>query len=178
MTAEPNGEGERRRRRRGRRGGRRNRRGREGEGLVAENGGGEAADGSDGAEAVEFNGGAPSEPASPGMHAPDASPDHGRAHIESEPPTPHVTLSAAPEPPLVSQAPVAAEPAISEPPRRRSTVREPAPQAGRDDGDLPAPSFTPPHSTAEPVISSPAESEGGDRPRRSGWWSKRVFGKG
>jgi hypothetical protein len=30
----------------------------------------------------------------------------------------------------------------------------------------------------EPVVSSSTESESGDRPRRSGWWSKRVLGKG
>jgi hypothetical protein len=28
------------------------------------------------------------------------------------------------------------------------------------------------------VVSSPAESESSDRPRRSGWWSRRVLGKG
>jgi len=27
------------------------------------------------------------------------------------------------------------------------------------------------------VVSSSEESESGDRPRRSGWWSKRVLGK-
>jgi hypothetical protein len=26
-------------------------------------------------------------------------------------------------------------------------------------------------------VSSPAESEDSDRPRRSGWWSKRALGK-
>ena len=73
----------------------------------------------------------------------------------------------------------AAEPPVAEPPRRRSTVREPAPQAApQDDGHLPAPSFTPPASTVEPVLTSSAESESSDRPRRSGWWSKRVLGKG
>jgi hypothetical protein len=30
----------------------------------------------------------------------------------------------------------------------------------------------------EPVVSSPAENESSDRPRRSGWWSKRVLGRG
>jgi ribonuclease E len=71
----------------------------------------------------------------------------------------------------------------SEPPRRRSTVREPAPQALRDDAlrddtSSPAPSFTPPSvPSVEPVVSSPAESDDSDRPRRSGWWSKRVLGK-
>ena len=69
------------------------------------------------------------------------------------------------------------EPTAAEPPRRRSTVREPAPQTSRDEASAPAPSFTPPAPSIEPVVSSPAESEDSDRPRRSGWWSKRVLGK-
>jgi hypothetical protein len=56
-------------------------------------------------------------------------------------------------------------------------VREPAPQALRDDASSPAPSFTPSVPSIEPVVSSPAESDESDRPRRSGWWSKRVLGK-
>ena len=71
----------------------------------------------------------------------------------------------------------APETTASEPPRRRSTVREPASQALRDDATSPAPSFTPPMPSVEPVVSSPAESDEGDRPRRSGWWSKRALGK-
>ncbi len=41
----------------------------------------------------------------------------------------------------------------------------------------PPPSFTPPVPSVEPVVSSPAESDDSDRPRRSGWWSKRALGK-
>jgi ribonuclease E len=77
----------------------------------------------------------------------------------------------------------------SEPPRRRSTVREPVPQAFSDqalgnqsfgnEGANPAPAPVPPTPTAEPiVVSSSAESEADDRPRRAGWWSKRALGKG
>src|SRR5262245_54754058 len=69
------------------------------------------------------------------------------------------------------------EPPTAEPPRRRSTVREPAPQALRDEASPPAPSFTPPAPSIEPVVSGSAESEDSDRPRRSGWWSKRALGK-
>jgi hypothetical protein len=49
----------------------------------------------------------------------------------------------------------------------------------RDEASPPAPSFTPPAPapSIEPVESSSAESEDSDRPRRSGWWSKRVLGK-
>jgi hypothetical protein len=53
-----------------------------------------------------------------------------------------------------------------------STVREPARGAAQQASE-PAPTFVPP--AVEPVVSSPAESE--DRPRRSGWWSKRALGK-
>jgi hypothetical protein len=56
-------------------------------------------------------------------------------------------------------------------------VREPAPQALRDEESPAAPSFTPPASSIAPVVSSPPESDDSDRPRRSGWWSKRVLGK-
>ena len=94
------------------------------------------------------------------------------------------TLTTGPreEPPRSVAAPaipeaLAAEPP-PEPPRRRSTVREPAPTALAGEGSGVAPSFTPPAPAAEPVVSSTAESESDDRPRRSGWWSKRALGKG
>ena len=73
--------------------------------------------------------------------------------------------------------PAVPETTASEPPRRRSSVREPAPQAVRDDASSLPPSFTPSVPSVEPVVSSPAESDDSDRPRRSGWWSKRVLGK-
>jgi hypothetical protein len=31
--------------------------------------------------------------------------------------------------------------------------------------------------SGEPVVTSSAASEDSDRPRRSGWWSRRVLGK-
>jgi hypothetical protein len=77
-------------------------------------------------------------------------------------------------------------PMPAEPPRRRSTVREPVPQtlinpaisdhAFGDQGASPPPAPVPP--VAEPIVSSSAESESDDRPRRAGWWSKRALGKG
>ena len=77
----------------------------------------------------------------------------------------------------------------SEPPRRRSTVREPVPQAlnnpavsdhalGDEGASAPLPAASPPVPLAEPIVSSSAESESDDRPRRAGWWSKRALGKG
>jgi ribonuclease E len=68
--------------------------------------------------------------------------------------------------------------------RRRSTVREPAPTALRDETAT---------VTAGPLVSAPVESraaespqaavsslpepETADRPRRSGWWNRRALGK-
>jgi len=181
--ANGDGDGERRRRRRGRRGGRRNRRGREGETPLA----------SDNGEAFE------SEHAQP-KHA---QPKHAYADADFEGLTEpsavvHVPITtgeiarqpeAAPQdephddpaPPETTPAPQSAGPIVTEsvpaePPRRRSTVRERAPTAVHEEATEPAATLEPPATTAEPVVSSPAESE--DRPRRSGWWSKRALGKG
>lgn len=62
--------------------------------------------------------------------------------------------------------------------RRRSTVREPALAAAQDQANTFAkPADVKPAEPIEPVISSSTESERSDRPPRSGWWSKRVFGR-
>ena len=168
---ESHGEGERRRRRRGRRGGRRNRRGREGENFARN----VAVEPELGRADFEQDLGA--EAASPSAPFGEPAP---RAIPISET---HSDLPAAPDAePQAAPSPQAAEPDVSEPtvpeaPRRRSTVREPAPQALHDEANSPPPSFTPPAPSIEPVVSSSEESESGDRPRRSGWWSKRVLGK-
>jgi ribonuclease E len=172
--AEAHGDGERRRRRRGRRGGRRNRRGRDGESF-----GPETSPEPELASAVhDLDEGAPIAAAEP-PPAPIAGPE---AHAEpfSEPRGDVQPPAAAPpqEAPLPQIAsPTVPETTASEPPRRRSTVREPAPQASRDDASSSAPPFTAPEPPIEPVVSSSAESDDSDRPRRSGWWSKRVLGK-
>ena len=65
-------------------------------------------------------------------------------------------------------APAAEETAPAASPRRRSTVREPVPAFSADDsgaGSPPAPAPEP-----EPVATA---EDAADRPRRSGWWSKR-----
>jgi ribonuclease E len=84
-------------------------------------------------------------------------------------------------PPSAPPAPVSAEPPHAEqqaePPRRRSTVRERAPIGGSD--DAPPPAATAPVAPApapEPVITEVAETEGTDRPRKTGWWSRRFAG--
>jgi hypothetical protein len=57
-------------------------------------------------------------------------------------------------------------------------VRESVAHVLHHDESVPAPSFTPPAPAVEPVVSSSTESESNDRPRRSGWWSRRLLGKG
>ena len=137
--------GERRRRRRGRRGGRRNRQ-RNGEAPhTAANG-------------VSEHG---SEDSAADQNASPASDE------TAEPVTP--TAPAAYEPPAT--AAVAAEAAPSaEPPRRRSTIREPAPIAL--EGVAPPPAA--PQPPAPPVIVSTAPEEAA-APKR-GWWGKRLLG--
>ena len=179
---ESGGEAERRRRRRGRRGGRRNRRGREGEGVAAEGGNGEQPEFEQAAR--DADDGIAAEPEAPAMHVPVAEPHHDLGpqsdlHSQSasaperppEPthmPAPQIAASAGPET------------AAAERSRRRSTVREPAAQVLREqvlreEGPASESPPAPPTPTAEPAVSSTAESES---PRRSGWWSKRVLGRG
>ena len=81
----------------------------------------------------------------------------------------------APQPPSSEPTPPVAEPAAT---RRRSTVREPAPTSFGD-ASGPATPAPVPASSAEPPqpVVVGAETEDGTRARRSGWWSKRVFGK-
>jgi ribonuclease E len=167
---EAHGDGERRRRRRGRRGGRRNRRGRDGESFAAEI----PAEPELASAVDDLDRPAPiaaAEPPAASIAGPEARAEPpGDAHPPAET-RPQEAQSAQ----IAGSA--APETTASEPPRRRSTVREPASQALRDDASSPAPSFTPAAPSVEPVVSSPAESDEGDRPRRSGWWSKRALGK-
>jgi ribonuclease E len=84
-------------------------------------------------------------------------------------------------PPSAPPAPVSAEPPYAEqqaePPRRRSTVRERAPIGGSDDAPPPAATApVPPTPAPEPVVTEVAETEGTDRPRKTGWWSRRFAG--
>ncbi len=77
--------------------------------------------------------------------------------------------------------PIAPAPPVSGPaaPRRGSTVREPAPTSMSFGSEFSAPA---PAARAEPEQPAPpsdsTESEDSTRPRRAGWWSKRVLGKG
>ncbi|HEY0300607.1 MAG TPA: hypothetical protein VGC36_04715, partial [Rhizomicrobium sp.] len=139
----------RRRRRRGRRGGRRNRH-RDGEAP------GQSGNGND-----------------VGVDGQDARHDTGFAPEGREPAyAPHNELVSAP----AYAAPVDERPAqpiadshapAQEPPRRRSTIREPAPFAA---GGAPAPAPVLP----QPVVVSTAADEPA-QPKR-GWWGKRLLG--
>jgi ribonuclease E len=90
------------------------------------------------------------------------------AHPTPEPPLEHTNAEPHQQP---AEAGVVKSGA-SEQVRRRSTVREPAlDHASSQHEAIPKP------GAIEPVISSSTESERGDRPPKSGWWSKRIFGR-
>ncbi len=174
---------ERRRRRRGRRGGRRNRRDREAGGDTLRP--------------------APDQPSPDAMAEGDAQPpgmdpqpyigrdveppagEHVHERATERAPEPvaerepermpeHVAVAPRQEPP---PAPEAME---HERPRRKSTVREPAPVSfgGEHGTAAPTPPQAPqPAEAPQPVVISPEPADEADRPRRSGWWSRRVLGK-
>jgi ribonuclease E len=151
-----NGDGEPRRRRRGRRGGRRNRH----EGAPG-NGDFAAVQGQETRERPDYS------------ERPDWSPPPEtsvRDNVEPPPPPP---FEAAPQPSPAPQ-PAAAAPALAaEPPRRRSTVREPAPVFS---SSAPVVTPMPAPPPAAPVVTSAAEAEDASKPKRSGWWAKRLLG--
>jgi ribonuclease E len=141
-----------RRRRRGRRGGRRNRH-RNGEGGYAER---------------EQSG-------------EDSQPDYAPAEQLGTPATTESELSHAvadlDAPPIERVAPAEVSPASAaeqpEAQRRRSTVREPASSAGAETAGALTPTGSQP---SEPVVTETGEASEGERPRRTGWWSRRFAG--
>ncbi len=161
---EPRRDGERRRRR-GRRGGRRNR---HRSGDTIHGGNGEAA-----------RGGNEREPYAPPQEFALAEGLTEPAPTEPDLKEAVADLDAPPRP--AAPAPVVAEaphpvPAPEEPVRRRSTVRERAPIGGTDD-TLPPPQTQQPVSpTPEPVVTEIGEAAETERPRRTGWWSRRFAG--
>jgi ribonuclease E len=142
-----------RRRRRGRRGGRRNRH-RNGEGGYA---------------GLEQSG-------------EDTRPDFAPAEQLSTPPATEPELSHAvadlDAPPIERAAATEPSPATSaeqpEAQRRRSTVREPASAAGAETAGVVNPTGS--SQPSEPVITETGEASEGERPRRTGWWSRRFAG--
>jgi ribonuclease E len=161
-SGEARSEAEGRRRRRGRRGGRRNRRGRE-----------------DSEAAVAFgNGGTPEREAQIEPELVSAVADFdGKPASEPAPSAPAAaSVPAQDVPPPAAPTP---EPAHVPPelPRRRSTVREPAPVAFAGEPAIPAASPVPSVEQSPPPPAAPTEDASDDRPRRSGWWSRRALGK-
>jgi len=146
----------RRRRRRGRRGGRRNRPGRNGEAPFPTNGG---APEPDLQHAVED------------LDRPPANFDSAPAYERPAAAQPIIDrpYNEPPASPAEPQ-PAASAPAEREPPRRRSTIREPAPFAAPGASPPPSPTIPPP----QPVVSSTASDDAG-QPKR-GWWAKRFLG--
>jgi ribonuclease E len=71
--------------------------------------------------------------------------------------------------------PHAPSPVEPEPARRRSTVRERAPVIGAEQAPLQAPT-QPVSSAPEPVVIETNDAAEGDRPRKTGWWSRRFAG--
>jgi len=76
--------------------------------------------------------------------------------------------------PIADEAPRPAPP--EEPVRRRSTVRERAPIGGGEDALPPSQTQQPVSATPEPVVTETSEAAETDRPRRTGWWSRRFAG--
>ena len=188
QNGDGNGDAEgdvRRRRRRGRRGGRRNRRDREGgeERLAGDAGQDTALEaGHDDDTAHDPEHDAPRDRV--GHDAPHEQPAHGVEPELVEAVADFGGPSSASNPAPRESVPsttVSSEPAADEPPRRRSTVREPAPIVSDDA----APSYLPPIAP-QPVApaAAPAETpqaqaqpqEDDGKPRRTGWWAKRMLG--
>jgi ribonuclease E len=165
----------RRRRRRGRRGGRRNRH-REGDQPInGENGHPYEQHGKQGEQqpaGMEF----------PPLSDEDASgiappfhegADDAAASLAPAPMMPPPMPETQPAPAPVAAAPIEEPVATQEPPRRRSTIREPAPVSAEGvNVSSPAPVPAPP--PAAPVVSSTASEEPAT-PKR-GWWGRRLLG--
>ena len=152
----------RRRRRRGRRGGRRNRQGRNGEGAYQPTNGGER-------EPEMQHAGTDFPPVSDE----DASAIAPPFDEPAEPVAPPVEAAPAPVPPTETAPPPVPSGETLEPeppPRRRSTIREPAPFVLGETPTAPPPPAPPP----TPVISSTSGEET-SAPKR-GWWAKRLLG--
>ena len=155
----PRGEGEPRRRRRGRRGGRRNRRDREGGELAPGNGGN-----NNGGRQPYAGGQDIAESTRPPRIEPSAV-----AREINQPP-----ISEAPARP-VTPPPMPSASAEPEAIKRRSTVREPAPTFTSGQGFSPTPRAEPAPAAPSTAQEPPASDDAG-KPRKTGWWAKRIMG--
>jgi ribonuclease E len=160
----------RRRRRRGRRGGRRSRR-EDGEAAIDPPETGTLRSDEEVAHAVAGFGEPPLEEARQQQpHEPDhVVPDHPQGRVEER----------VPEPASVTSEPIAAT--KPEAPRRRSTVREPAPFliGSSAAASQPVPAIVSADETAAspPHVQPPAAGSDPPTPRRAGWWAKRILGQ-
>ena len=161
---EANGDAEHRRRRRGRRGGRRNRRDRD-DAAPREHGNGSSPEH---AAAQDRQPGWPEErPYAASAEQPQAAPD-----IATETYAPRIER---PQPEAPAPIAETAAPPPAAAPRRRSTVREPAPVFGESAPVIEAIPATPPPPPPEPVVTTAGADDTG-KPRRTGWWAKRLLG--
>jgi ribonuclease E len=169
------GEGERRRRRRGRRGGRRNRRDREGQPLGEFTGAPEMdldRGPAPNAEADQPERDWSTPPRQP--QPPQQQPTFGHsAEVHERPFEPMEYRPAAPELIAAPPEPQVASTPEAQTPRRRSTVREPAPLFSESS---PMPPLPRPEPLPTPVVSSSADANEGARPRRTGGWARRLLG--
>jgi ribonuclease E len=183
-TGESQADGEKRRRRRGRRGGRRARHGRDGEALPQS---------AESASTFEAEGSAPELHEGETDHAEPDQIEAEQREPRSSDPGEHAESSVGQrsaegahnrnqDRPMAEPAAASFEavpppgtgPAAS---RRGSTVREPV-STNFNFGDISAPAPTAPVEAEPPAPASSTESEDATRPRRAGWWSKRVLGRG
>jgi ribonuclease E len=155
----PPRDGEPRRRRRGRRGGRRNRRDREGNGeQLGEQDSGVRQPYALDSDIAESTPTPQIEPVEVGQELGSlgGNEEIGRPMEPVAQPVPHI------------------EP---EQPKRRSTVREPAPSFASGQGFTPPPRQEPTPADASEHPAAAQESSGEEsKPRKTGWWAKRVFG--
>jgi ribonuclease E len=96
------------------------------------------------------------------------------AEHETSLPASYASESSQPQAPQ-PQAAAAIAPAEEPAPRRRSTVREPAPSAGNAETSS-SPATPPPVSAPQPVITEIGDDDSAEQPRRRGWWSRRFAG--
>lgn len=156
-----------RRRRRGRRGGRRNRRDRDDHAFADSNG----AAGHE--EREQFLNPAEHQAVAADHSAPMPVPNAESQPMETVHPPPSVGVARMEQ---LSPATDSSSPqAHAEAPRRRSTVREPAPIFGEPP---PATMVAPSPSSPAPVVvtTTAGEHSDADKPRRTGWWAKRLLG--
>jgi len=165
--------GERRRRRRGRRGGRRNRHERDRNGENGRDFHGHGDEQPHGEfEPVSLDEPAAEEPELRGAVADlDATPQE-----TAPPPLPYEPPFASPVPTQASEVTAPAPEAEASAARRRSTVREAAPASTGGEGATPPPLPAAPSPAPEPLITEIDEGESANRPRRTGWWSRRSGG--